>query len=209
MFKTVKRVAVAMLRRCIFAVFKVFSSRRDYDGLAVWMMADSPAAEEVLSKVHRALQLIAEVDALRFRRIQRYLRCIVVGDQSGAVYVEELGACVLGLDLVNRASSTELASHIVHEATHAKFRRASVPVHPSLQGREEAVCVRESLAFLEKSTAGMAEAVRLREYVARELSSEQPWYTPDRTHAKYLADLERAKVPDWILRLLRRRPDSS
>jgi hypothetical protein len=64
--------------------------------------------------------------------------------------VDRLRLCVLGADYVRSADSTtaEIASTIVHEATHARLRRFSYDGNEPLRYRLEGLCTRAQLDFL-------------------------------------------------------------
>jgi hypothetical protein len=199
-----QQILVTFFRRSTFAILSVFSKSDNFDGIRIWMMAETEDTNEVFTRIRVALELLEAVDQVRFRRTKRYLKRIVVYDHSGAGYLPEINACMLGVTFLSSAPPARLAANIIHEATHARFRRAGIALTPAIRAREEAACVRESLFFLGKFEEGATEARRLRDLVAREIDSGNPWYSDERRSAKVLADLERAGFPPAILRFLRR-----
>jgi hypothetical protein len=194
-------LAVSAGKRLTFRLLRVFSEQRNVLGIEVWMMANTEAADEVFGSLQGALSLLHDTDHLRFGRAQRHVKRIVVADNTGAVYVPEIKACVLGLSYVLESSPARLASAIVHEATHARMRNMRVAYTPKSCGREETRCVSESLAFLDRVPGGEREAAQLRESVGAEMQSDEPWFAESRRWKLFADDMRRAGYPEWFIRL--------
>jgi HEXXH motif-containing protein len=164
------------VRPALFAVMRALSQRRELHGVEVWAMADTADDGPLFDRVAEALRLIRESDPLRFARVRRYLRRIIVLDNEAALHIPDIGACALGKNAVLSVSSSRLAASIVHEATHARLRAAGVLVEPRTLEREEVLCVQEAVSFLEKVPGGAGEAERMRALLASELESGRPWF---------------------------------
>jgi hypothetical protein len=134
-------LASSAAKKFTFRLLRMFSEKREVLHMEVWMMANTEKVDEVFGKLQSALTLLSDTDRLRFRRVQRHLKRIVIADNTGAVYVPELQACMLGLSYVEESTSARLASAILHEATHARMRNVGVPYSPNNWGREEKRCV--------------------------------------------------------------------
>jgi hypothetical protein len=110
-----------------------------------------------------AFQLLKDTDPRRYSRVKQHLKWVSNGSlsQPGAVYRHYTQTCVI--DYVEPGSESEipfwiadLASTLVHEATHGVLRARDIPYSPELRVRIERLCVTEENRF------------------ARRLSSTQP-----------------------------------
>jgi hypothetical protein len=204
-------IAVSVAKRSAFGLLRLFSEQRQVLGMEVWIMANTKAGDEAFENLLDALKLLKNTDHLRFRRVQRHLRRLIVADNAAAVYVPEIKACILGYSYVRDSSPARLAAAIVHEATHARVRNNGLPYTPKNWAREEVLCVSESLSFLDQVSGanGEVEAANLRESVVAEMQADRPWFTESRRWDLFAEDMRRAGYPEWFIRIRgRRRSDS-
>lgn len=123
------------------------SASRHVDGL--WI--GSHRRPDDLKRIEAALLLIKQHSPLHYSRIIRDLErvWIFLLPQGLAEFNRSLRACVLDERYVaNPATRVEqIASTIVHEATHAKLERWGIEYREELRTRIEAICKRRELAF--------------------------------------------------------------
>jgi len=128
------------------------SRGRVIDGLWIGSMESEP--EFSLGRVEDALLLIKHCDGVHYSRVIRNLSRIWVNliPDSVAHYNCSLNACVLDERYIrNEATTTEdIASSIVHEATHARLEKWGVVYDEAKRPRIEAICVRRQLNFVSR-----------------------------------------------------------
>jgi len=184
-----------------------FSKSRNIDGLWVGTTASKPLP--ALRRVEDALKLIKHHDSLHYSRVIHNLERIWVHllPSGLACYDRSLKACVLDerFILLETRTLEEIASTIVHEATHAKLERWGIKYEEKERSRIEAVCLRRELNFIAK----LPHSEPLREGIARALE----WCVRDHD---YLSDvsfqqrydqgqvetLRYLGTPDWLIRFV-------
>ena len=123
--------------------FHFLSTGRYVDGL--WIGTTNDDSETALRRVEEALHLIKTHDPRRYNRLLRDLERIWVRIDRGAngCFRAELRACELSEDFVlaDASSAEEIASAIVHEATHARLWSCGIEYDEPLRRRIEAACV--------------------------------------------------------------------
>jgi hypothetical protein len=178
---------------------------RQVDG--IWI--GSYFAPEHLSRVERALLLVKQHSPLHYSRIIRDLERIwIFLLPSGlAEYKHSLKACVLDKRFVadSAVSLEQIASAIVHEATHAKLERLGIEYDEDQRARIEAICFRRELAFAVR----LPDGAQLREDRARDLSWYQanPDYFRDAQFIERHTDgqvemLRHIRTPEWLIRAM-------
>jgi hypothetical protein len=137
-------VRVRLLDRMDFAM----SASRHVDG--IWIGSWRGNSED-LARVEEALSLIKQHSPLDYARITRELERVWVNISvyGRAQYHRALRACILDERYVADQATTaeEIASTIVHEATHARLERYGIKYKEELRTRIEAICFRRQLAF--------------------------------------------------------------
>jgi hypothetical protein len=135
------------------------SHSRRIDGLWVgcWVRGDlNPSA--ALDRVEAALGLIKLYDPLRYERLRRDLERIWVNLLPGnwGEFNRTLRMCVLDerFVLAEATRPEQIASTIVHEATHARLMRCGIGYETERRARVEAVCFRRERAFAAKLPDG-------------------------------------------------------
>lgn len=130
-----------------------FSTSRNIDGLWAGTMESKP--HPGLRRIEDALQLIKRHDSLHYSRVIHNLERVWVRlrpNNGRACYDPSLKACELDERYVLLETTTleEIASTIVHEATHAKLERWGISYDEKERSRIEAVCLRRELHFIAK-----------------------------------------------------------
>jgi hypothetical protein len=124
-----------------------------------------------LRRIEDALLLIKQYGPIHYSRVVRELARIwvfVLSHAGRAEYEGSLRACLLDERYVAGATPEQVASSIVHEATHARLARCGIEYEEELRARIEAVCLRRQRAFVAKLPGG-AE-------LQREIERSLEWY---------------------------------
>jgi hypothetical protein len=201
---TAKQKKLRLLDRLILRTLE----HRVVDGL--WLGApDKPT----LDLIEAGLSLIRLHDPLRYRQVGRDLKRVLVmliGSGNFAEYQYVFDACVFGekgfADLGLTAS--QIASTIVHEATHARLQNIGVVYSESNRLRHESICVRRQIAFLRRVPGAekeLASAVDTLERLPK-LNEDGMWKDAsfaERRAAAEQAMMEYYKVPEWAEHTLR------
>ncbi|HKS63154.1 MAG TPA: hypothetical protein VJT13_15740 [Xanthobacteraceae bacterium] len=134
---------------------------RGVDGL--WVGGSSRYGDDTepgLRRIEQALGLIKSHDPVRYRRLLRDVKRIWVGlTFSGyAEYEHALLACKLDERIVadETVSHEEIASAIVHEATHARLTNCGIGYDEPVRHRVESICLRREIAFARRLPDGGA-----------------------------------------------------
>lgn len=129
--------------------FLGLSFSRFFDGIRIEVFAADH--EAVLRRVEEALTLIKTDDPLRYNRLIRDLERVRVRPLMDAwgTYSISLKSCELDDRFVtdDTISLEQIASTIVHEATHLRLHRSGIGYEEKLRARGEGVCIRRELAF--------------------------------------------------------------
>ena len=118
-------------------------------GLPIGILSEK-GSQALKLKVCEALSLIDAIDAIRFARIRRHLRCIVVARSKAAAYWVTTATCLLPDAMVEQQSIAFIALAIVHEETHARLWNKGVRLWPDQLTRIEAICLREEIRFADR-----------------------------------------------------------
>jgi hypothetical protein len=135
------------------------SHSRRIDGLWVgcWT-SDGEKRLMAFGRVGEALSLIKQYDPLRYDRLRRDLDRIWVFLLPGnwGEYRHALKMCVLDERFVLSETTRpeQIASTIVHEATHARLMCGGIGYEAASRARVEAVCFRRQRAFAARLPAG-------------------------------------------------------
>jgi hypothetical protein len=183
------------------------STGGEIDGLWVGTTEDKPRPG--LRRVEDALQLIKQHSPLHYSRVihnleRVWVRLVLI---SYACYYAPLRACELDVRFVLRETTTleEIASAIVHEATHARLERWGISYDEydeKERSRIEVICIRRELDLLAK----LPNSEPLREQVAATLewcvsnhesfSNANLWQRHDQGAVEALRHLG---APEWLI----------
>jgi hypothetical protein len=184
-----------LLRGALLHLLFRFSRRQRVHGIDLVVAGDETEVQLFFTKIREALEIIRTNDLHRWACVQRQLRRIVLINDGGQAYHREAIGCVVDLPTLRTQSALEIASTIVHEATHARFQRWGIDYKQSLRTRIETACVREEIAFLKRipDTDLLIENLRS--------SLQTPWWTDEAIRERRLRQLRSAGVPQWMLQL--------
>jgi hypothetical protein len=163
-------------------LFGVLPSQR-LAGFRLMLLASDADNELAKERISAALGLLESTSALFYRRVVRYIKQIVVwpGPYTASVRPQTLQLSHAHLDPVD---ALELASVLVHEATHLKIGAWRIPYDDEHRERIERLCVKEQTAFLR--SAG-SDGIVMAEILEERLAS--PWWTAE----AHKADLSRLR----------------
>jgi hypothetical protein len=127
------------------------SSGREVDGLWIGASVDDSDMAHVLRRVEEALRLISTHDPHRYRRLLRDLSRIWVRLIPNALanYNRAARACQLDTRFVldQTVGIPDIASAIIHEATHARLEHRGIQYQEAQRHRIESACRRQELRF--------------------------------------------------------------
>jgi len=178
---------------------------RVFDGLwiGVTNVGDHDSAD-ILARVETALKVIRTYDPRRYHRLPQYLQRVWVRLQvpgNLGAYNSVLAACELDLRYVVRpdVQPADLASTVVHEATHARLDRFGYT--EPIRARIEAACRDQERAFADRLPQPEGDKIRekLRSW---EADKDHSW--SDATFRNtYTAGIPEAlrymKIPKWLV----------
>jgi hypothetical protein len=185
------------------------SSGKDIDGL--WVGVEIGEPETALQRVEDALRLIKQHSPLHYSRVVHNLKRVwvhLVPHGSGC-FDAPLDACELDPRFVLAETTTlaEIASAIVHEATHARLDRWGISYDEDKRPRIEAICRRRELNFLR----GLPNGEPYREWIVQTLKSpveDQDYFSDasfqQRIHEGHVVSLRYLGTPEWLIRLLQK-----
>src|SRR3954465_3146194 len=116
----------AQLRAWMLLLVFRFSTRLRGDGIDLVVRAAEHDAATFFEKTQQAFDLLRKADPRRWARIQRDLRRVVLISGGGEFFFTKLRAYVMDGPSLRLRSSLEIASSLVHEATHARLYRAGM-----------------------------------------------------------------------------------
>jgi hypothetical protein len=157
-------------------------------------------------KLTLALASIQRYDSVRFCRIKRDIPLIwiVPTKPSRAVWNNRLKACILDRDFVYSEINTpgDIASTIVHEATHARLRNLGIGYDEKVRKRVEDVCIRAQLRFTQK----LPDGARAFEHAKLCLNLPEDFWTDDARNKRRMEALQNIKgAPKWLVRWAEKR----
>lgn len=156
-YRVIGRLIIGPCKRWCYKRFP----RTSHAGLLI-VDAENPLANEEESRsffnaARDALNLISEVDRLRFARVQRYLRYLVNEKLHIAQgrFDPEVSACVVDFEHLSSTLSAGATLHrfaatIVHESTHALLFRKEIHCTSENRLREERLCCLEEARFFRR-----------------------------------------------------------
>jgi hypothetical protein len=183
------------------------SAGKNIDGL--WVGTEIGEGQPCQSRVEDALRLIKRHNSLHYSRVVHHLKRVWVhmNPHGDGCYLASLEACALDPRYILLETTTveEIASTIVHEATHARLDRWGVSYDENKRIRIEAICRRRELNFL----ASVPNTETLRKQILDSLewlASNRDFYLDasfqQRFHEGSVEALRHLRTPEWVIRLL-------
>jgi hypothetical protein len=156
-------------------------------GLRIFDTLYEPVADELLTKVVAALDLISVADPRRLRRLRYDLDAIALIEWSLsrtiAAHMPGSRTCYLKLSALRLYSAPEVAIIIAHEGTHARLDRLHIlSCSKALKYRVEHRCLREELAMARRFPFGQYRDVDA--WVAQRAAESRYAASPTRRSAR-------------------------
>lgn len=195
----VARSVQAAVRFAFLRTAVALSPRMEFEGFEVADLRSGKNGTALMKRVGEVIRFIVDTDSVRARRIRQDLRRIVVMDLGGSAggYLAEIDACALDPSHVEQQPIQAMALILVHEATHARIRRAGIRYDPEMRGRIERICINEEIAFagqVENGAIYIAEARR---------ALDQPWWSVNDERKREERQLRALGWPEWTLKFRR------
>jgi hypothetical protein len=183
------------------------ATTREVDGLS--LSAFTNRNEVALQRVEDALQLTKRHGRLHYRRVIRSLDRIWVNLTPGSRgnYLRRLNACQLDERFVLGEQTTidQIASVIVHEATHAVLDRCGIAYDEPQRHRIEAICIRRQLHFVSGLTGCEAEKESVRASLDYYSNNPEFFSNPNMQRRFFDGSLEILQwlgAPNWLVALI-------
>lgn len=176
-------------------------SRQAVHGIEVVSIAEKQDLAQTISGLALALELIAVHDPLRFARMRKDLRRVLLSEGVGPEYISSIGACLLSVEFIEKWSTVQLALALVHEATHARLWRARIGRALAKRDRLERVCINAERRFGERLQG--SDRVSALAVVDAELGGPK-WWTEDALIRRRANELRSLGLPTWLIRWSRR-----
>jgi hypothetical protein len=192
--------------RIVDRIQLAMSVSRHLDGIWIGSWRGRP---EDLTRVEAALLLIKQHSPLDYARIARELERVWVDLVLYGLgeYRHSLRACILDERYVADPATTveEIASTIVHEATHARLERYGIEYEEQRRARIEAICFGRERAFAARAPEGDELQQRIARYLEwYQANPEQ--FSDTRFQENHMAGgieaLRYLGTPDWIIRAI-------
>jgi len=177
------------------------AEHRELRGIQVGVSPTVHAEQASFAKIDDALALIEAYDRRRFQRIRAHVRRVhafgIQADYLGS-WVDSVKTCLLAADWVGRADTrpVDIASAIVHEATHARLSRFGYD-EPQRK-RIEQMCHRQEEIF----AARLPDAQDLVDEARRAQTRPSAFYSSTSLQEHRLRALRSVGAPAWIVRAL-------
>jgi hypothetical protein len=203
-----------VIRRIKEKLVEARTERRDYRGIALSMYIDSKPLDtaQLWPKLYAALDLIGEYTPVWLRRMQQMRNSVnirsIPGTRARLINGNET---LLDPYLLADFLPAQIASSIVHEATHARLRYYRIPFTAQKLAREERVCRRSELRFGRAIEGGGVEGARaVVERAEMALASRDEdvgvavnWQELNALAA--IARIQESPYPKWLKRIIARR----
>lgn len=146
-----------MLASAVLALGRFIAEGRTVDGIRVTSLAvGSRSRSRSLEAVEAALTELQKVNSVRWRRVTRNVKDIVIADDIGrnivGLYLDSTKIIFVSTKRALEDSTAEVAGTIVHEATHAWFSRRKWGRRRDQARRCEAICSAYGTRLVERLT---------------------------------------------------------
>ena len=176
---------------------------RSVNGIRIVFTDVELSRDLTCERLSQSLELIKAADALQYRRIVRYVRQIVVWPAHYSVATPP-SMIQLSIAHVMESDPLELASVLIHEATHLRIARHGIPDSNDFRERIERRCVKEQVAFLRtRGFTGEAMAKVFDELL------ETAWWSDEARRKDFERVIADSGMPEWVSALLHKRPGHS
>jgi hypothetical protein len=186
-----------LINQFMFAV----SRKHSRGDIKIAMLFDKNGSA-VASKIDQALNLISEFDPRRYQQIKRDVKRIWIAAAPGycAEWMDELKTCVLDADYFRQVDilASEMATTIVHEATHALLDNFKIGYSEEIRAHVEQICIKSEIAFAKRLPDGR----KLVEMAESKLQISEDYWTNAQFQQRNLDKLAELSKKTWIVRIL-------
>jgi hypothetical protein len=188
-------------------MFLRLGRKYELDGIKlVVFLQELEAANLVHQKVAAALRLVQETAPKYYLRIKKFTPNILVfggNASSQAMYVSALALCNINRNYVRseETSPADLASTLIHEATHGYLESLGIKYQEHLRKRIERICVLAELAFARR----LPDAEELIEIAISRLMVTEESFSREAYVERELAEMEALGVWKWYIAFIRKR----
>lgn len=175
------------------------SERAKVEGFEVADLRVGQHDSALMERVAGVIRFVVLTDPRRARRMSRDVRRVVLMDLGGAggSYLAEIDACALDPNQVREQPIEATAVVLVHEATHARIRKAGIQYDAAMRGRIEEICVKEEMAFARRFANGAAYIASARQAL------EHPWWSVADERLREERQLRSLGWSEWTIKLRR------
>jgi len=152
-------------------IYLILTRSRSRPFRGIELIACLPYQVDSLSEIIAALDLLQRSDPRRFRRVENYIKWVLLGNFKPLGFYSSVGQ-VCGLRKMSRESSDLFAlcgyaSVLVHEGTHALLDALRFAPTKATKDRIERLCIREQSRFLARFPAVRANVSRVFDRIAK------------------------------------------
>lgn len=172
------------------------SKRRNLATFAIFVEGSAGEADDVISRLANALNLIERYDPDQRAHVGRTTRRFLLVDASVSAYRARIELIQLGMQYTLNAEPIELAMRIVRLAAHADSPVVGRHISVTERGRIEHGCHEAAVAFAER-VPGSDNAIQEAHHL---LATE--WWDLEKHAERTIKELTRQGLPKWIARQL-------
>ncbi len=170
-----------------------------------WLIPDD--TRRTFERLGAALELIAVFAPARLAQLHRDIDLIWITLLPGVLgsYRQSLGWCAIDAEwmLEGGTSDAEIASTIIHEATHARLYRLGFRYEAARHVREERICFKTERNFGFRLPLDIGKQII--EQAERNLVRDPAVFTDEARETREMKFLRDAGMPEWLVRWLARR----
>jgi hypothetical protein len=179
---------------------------RQIHGLRVAVTSRDPQLLDLIwTKVEEALLLLQRQHPRGYRTVMRQVRRVIVGFSpiNPGRWHHRLRLCFVSIEWYAqpRTSAADLASTLLHEATHGRLENLGYRYTPRYRVRLEAICTRAEMEL----AAALPDAATRQAALAERLEQMSVLYSDVSISQWKLQALRKLGAPVWLLRALERR----
>lgn len=159
------RAALWMSVSAAHVVSRLLAEKTRIRGFRVFSLSDSQEATRHFEQVEEALDLVSRTDPIRYRRLTDAFSTIFIAPMPPGVSASAdppRRFCQVSRQYLDEETTdgVELASTLIHEATHAHVEAAGVRFREAVRPRIERVCISAEIAFLRQLPRWPADTAR-------------------------------------------------
>lgn len=195
-----KRTLRRGMLRLTFQVLRRVSPRKEVAGVEILLLGSPPNPSGCFDTVAEAIACVQRLDARRWSLMAAHFKGIGVVQHGASQFIPGLSACILSTATLGKGP-VHSAAVMVHELAHARLFACGFSYAPATRGREEMICVREAVRFLNRAPEGRPVAEAYAVQAAREFAAPLPWYAEPSRQQERKNTMTFYGVPRWLQKL--------